>query len=62
MLVMCEGISKSSWVESITKYVTTVIGNCCPFQISPVSWLWSGSGICTTAGRTAGANFLEFHV
>jgi len=34
----------------------------CPFQISTISWLCSGSGISTTAGRTAGADFLEFHV
>lgn len=60
---MYEGISKSSWVWSITKYkVTTLTVNCCPFQISPISWLWSGSSICTTAGRTAGADFLEFNI
>ena len=56
---MYEGISKSSWIESITKYkFTTIIGNCCPFQISPISWLCSGSGIFTNAG----ADFLESHV
>jgi hypothetical protein len=60
---MYEGISKSSWIESVTEYkVTTLIDNCCPFQISPISWLCSGSGICTAVGRTAGADFLEFHV
>jgi hypothetical protein len=60
---MYEGIFQSSWFELVTKYsVPTVIGNCCPFQISPISWLCSGSGITTTAGRTAGADFLKFHV
>lgn len=56
---MYDGISRSSWIESVTKYkVTTLIGNCCLFQISPISWLCNGSVICTTAG----ADFSEFHV
>jgi hypothetical protein len=60
---MYEGVSKSSWIESITKYmVPALIGNCCPFQSGHISCLCSGSGIYTTAGSTAGTDILEFHV
>jgi len=36
VLVLYEGISKSSWIESITKHkVTILIGNSVPFKLVP---------------------------
>jgi hypothetical protein len=61
--IIYEGVSKSSRSESIMKYTLTFgITRCSPLQNIPLPSLCNGSRVSTTAGSTAGNDFLESRV
>jgi hypothetical protein len=54
---MYEGVSKSSWTESITKCkVTFVTGNCYPLKVVIFQVYWMGEGF-----HYCWKHFLELH-
>jgi hypothetical protein len=59
----CEGLSKSFWTESVTKYMSAfIIGHCCHHQSSPPLGLCGGSSFSATVRTCVGrsVNIPEF--